>query len=232
MNHPKEIYVHCTATPEGRPVSVADIRKWHTSPPLNWSDIGYHRVVDLSGIAHNGRDLDRDGDVEEHVGAHAYGHNRGSLGIVYVGGIDAVTFKPKDTRTPEQRETLFQEVLGWMRKYGIPPEKVKGHYEVEPKKACPSFPMEPFRAELRARLGQTKPSHYDGAYPLVRYGSSGFDVLVLQNFLRRLVPGYAEDSGVFTSATGGAVIQFQQEHSLVPDGVVGKVTWRALLQSV
>ena len=28
----KYLVIHCTATPEGREVSSADIRKWHTSP--------------------------------------------------------------------------------------------------------------------------------------------------------------------------------------------------------
>ena len=27
------LVIHCTATPEGREVSAADIRRWHTSPP-------------------------------------------------------------------------------------------------------------------------------------------------------------------------------------------------------
>jgi hypothetical protein len=43
------IILHCTATPEGRDVSVEEIRGWHTSPPRNWSDIGYHYVILATG---------------------------------------------------------------------------------------------------------------------------------------------------------------------------------------
>jgi hypothetical protein len=44
------IILHCTATPEGRDVSVEEIRGWHTSPPRNWSDIGYHYVIPLDAV--------------------------------------------------------------------------------------------------------------------------------------------------------------------------------------
>lgn len=50
----EEIIVHCTATPEGRPVSVNTIRGWHIGQ--GWRDIGYHWVVLLDGaIAPGGR---------------------------------------------------------------------------------------------------------------------------------------------------------------------------------
>lgn len=38
------LVIHCTATPEGREVSAADIRRWHTSPPSEggrgWKQVG------------------------------------------------------------------------------------------------------------------------------------------------------------------------------------------------
>ena len=41
----------------------------------------------------------------EDRGAHTYGHNRTSIGIVIIGGLDSEG-KPKDTRTPEQKAAL------------------------------------------------------------------------------------------------------------------------------
>lgn len=145
-NNPKRIVVHCTATPPGRDVSAADIDRWHRDN--GWAGIGYHKVVRLDGSVENGRDPDQDGDVEEHIGAHAYGHNKDTLAIVYVGGVDA-DFRPLDTRTPVQRESLLLQVANWQRKFSIPMTDVVGHYELDPRKACPSFDMEAFRAELR-----------------------------------------------------------------------------------
>ncbi len=42
-----EIIVHCTATPEGKEYSVADIRRWHLK--RGFSDIGYRYGFHLDG---------------------------------------------------------------------------------------------------------------------------------------------------------------------------------------
>jgi hypothetical protein len=57
--------------------------------------------------------------------------------------------------------------------------------------------------------------------PLLKRGSTGDDVRRVQQLL--LVDGY------FGSVTETAVKDFQREHGLVVDGVVGNYTWRALL---
>ena len=41
----QKIIVHCTATPEGRNVSVDEIRRWHVKDN-GWSDIGYHWIIE------------------------------------------------------------------------------------------------------------------------------------------------------------------------------------------
>lgn len=158
MNRPRQIFIHCTATKEGWDHDAADIRAWHTAPPPRghgWSDIGYHRVIRLDGTNEIGRDTDHDGNAEEHVGAHAYGHNQDTLAVVYVGGCDK-TGKPKDTRTKAQREALFRQVEEWKEQFDIPTCKVFGHYEVDRGKACPSFNMDQFRSELMKRAAARK----------------------------------------------------------------------------
>ncbi|RUU80251.1 peptidoglycan-binding domain-containing protein, partial [Mesorhizobium sp. M7A.F.Ca.MR.362.00.0.0] len=47
----KELIWHCTATPEGREVSVKEIDAWHRA--RGWSGIGYHKVVYLDGSVHD-----------------------------------------------------------------------------------------------------------------------------------------------------------------------------------
>ena len=74
-----EIIVHCTATPEGRQVSVADVDSWHRRQGL--SSIGYHYLVGIDGAVGRGR-------PETAVGAHCRGHNACSIGVCYVGGCD------------------------------------------------------------------------------------------------------------------------------------------------
>lgn len=118
-----EIIIHCSATPEGRDVSVADIRQWHLQRGFN--DIGYHYVVYRDGSVHIGRAL-------RLVGAHCLGHNAHSIGICYIGGVDARTLKPKDTRTPEQKVAL-RKLIDELRTR-FPKARVLGHRDTSPDK--------------------------------------------------------------------------------------------------
>lgn len=129
----KYIIVHCTGTPEGRHVTVDDIRRWHTEPKPKgngWSDIGYHVVVYIDGSVHNGRNVDL-------IGAHCEGYNANSIGVVYVGGCDK-KMKPKDTRTGEQKKSLEKLLKDLRRMY--PNAKIVGHCDLDKKgKKCPCF---------------------------------------------------------------------------------------------
>jgi len=73
-----KIIVHCSATPEGRHVTVKDIDRWHRD--RGFSEIGYHHVIYLDGSIHPGR-------PEEKAGAHTVGHNTTSIGVCYIGGV-------------------------------------------------------------------------------------------------------------------------------------------------
>lgn len=122
------IVVHCTATPEGREVSVAEIDRWHRD--RGWKGIGYHKVIHLDGSISNGRSI-----AEQ--GAHAAGHNAHSIGVVYVGGVTAHDINiAKDTRTEEQKRSLEKLLRELSEKYPI--KKIIGHRDVAAK-ACPSF---------------------------------------------------------------------------------------------
>jgi N-acetylmuramoyl-L-alanine amidase len=120
---------HCTATPEGKEYSVDTIRQWHKQ--RGWKDIGYHFVVHLDGKVEAGRPVN-------FVGAHVQGHNTGSIGCVYVGGVDANDVnKAEDTRTAAQKTAMLKLTKLLVSKYpGI--KRIAGHNEFA-NKACPSF---------------------------------------------------------------------------------------------
>ena len=135
MRNINKIIVHCSATPEGKAFSVADIRRWHLQ--RGFSDIGYHFVVYLDGSVHVGRPLHKSG-------AHCIGQNKNSVGVCYIGGLAADGITPADTRTEAQKVAL-QKLLADL-KLRYPKALVLGHCELDYRKPhCPGFDA----AELR-----------------------------------------------------------------------------------
>jgi N-acetylmuramoyl-L-alanine amidase len=122
-----KIIVHCSATKEGFNYSVETIRSWHKM--RGWSDVGYHYIVHLDGSISYGRDINKSG-------AHVKGHNTGSIGVCYIGGVEADGKTPKDTRTPEQKESLLDliKTLKRLNSNAV----VYGHRDFS-SKACPSY---------------------------------------------------------------------------------------------
>lgn len=127
MREINEIIVHCSATPEGRDYTVADIDRWHKQK--GWNGIGYHYVIYRDGSVHIGRPVAQ-------IGAHCVGHNAQSIGVCYIGGCASDGKTSKDTRTPQQRETLRRLVADLQKQY--PGATVHGHREFA-NKACPCF---------------------------------------------------------------------------------------------
>ncbi len=130
-----EIIIHCSATPEGRHVTVSDIDSWHRA--RGFASIGYHYVIYLDGSVHPGRDVAQ-------IGAHCLGHNARSIGVCYVGGLAADCKTPKDTRTEAQKRALVTLLRDLRTRY--PSATIRSHRDFAPK-ACPSFDA---TAEYRA----------------------------------------------------------------------------------
>lgn len=141
------IAVHCTATPEGRDLTVEQIRNQHKAQ--GWADVGYHYIIYRDGTVHQGRDVNVSG-------AHVSGYNANSIGIAYVGGLEnrpGVAYsqlKAKDTRTEAQKASLLALLMDLRKLY--PKAVIQGHRDFSPDKNhdgvispdewvkdCPSF---------------------------------------------------------------------------------------------
>lgn len=135
------IIIHCSATRAGMDVRASDIDKWHKE--RGFAMIGYNYVIDLDGTVENGRPLTMDG-------AHCAGWNDHSIGICYVGGLDAFG-NAFDTRSVQQKKAMHELVQRLMMQY---PSiiRVIGHRDTSPDlngdgritpnewiKACPCF---------------------------------------------------------------------------------------------
>lgn len=127
MRKINKIIIHCSATPRQRHVEVRDIERWHRA--RGFRCVGYHYVVLLDGTIQQGRPLSQ-------TGAHCRGHNTGSIGVCYVGGLEADCKTPADTRTDAQKSALASLVASLRKAY--PAATVHGHCEFAAK-ACPCF---------------------------------------------------------------------------------------------
>ena len=121
-----EIIIHCSATKEGNKISAATIDRWHKD--RGWRCIGYHYVVRIDGSIEYGRPV-------QDIGAHVKGRNKHSIGVCYIGGLDA-DMEPKDTRKRDQKESLLYFLKTLKRLH--PDATIHGHREFA-NKACPCF---------------------------------------------------------------------------------------------
>lgn len=89
-------------------------------------------------------------------------------------------------------------------------------------------------------IGKYNLTQYDGdfvvveptvpveAKPVLKYGSRGDAVKSWQTFLTQGGYDCGPIDGVFGSRTKKAVMEYQRDHGLVADGIIGKKTWASL----
>lgn len=65
--------------------------------------------------------------------------------------------------------------------------------------------------------------------PVLRYGSTGIWVELLQSTLKKVGYYQGKVDGIFGPQTRSSVYWFQSQYGLVPDGVVGEKTWAKLM---
>lgn len=145
----KYLVIHCTATPEGREVTSAQIRQWHTAPTSKggrgWKQVGYTDLIHLDGKVERMVENNEDAWVDHwEITNGAKGYNAVSRHVVYAGGCDK-SMQPKDTRTAAQRAALEKYVKDFHAKH--PAVRIIGHNEVAAK-ACPSFDVQKWLKEI------------------------------------------------------------------------------------
>ncbi len=106
-----------------------------------WSGIGYNYFIEKDGTIVEGRGL--------HVGAHAYGYNRISIGICMTGDFDV------ETPTNAQLTSFLTLCGHFLRQYNLQPQDVLGHRELDGvTKSCPGLliNMEDLRKQVSEYL--------------------------------------------------------------------------------
>ena len=187
MRKINEVIIHCSATRPnwmqdmGGLGKVAEIRRWHVED-RNWSDIGYHYVIDRSGKVFDGR-------PEARVGAHVKGRNSNSIGICLIGGFGGSAGDIFDNHFTEEQEAALRKLIGQLQRRHTDITKISGHNQYSPK-ACPCFSVPAWLKEAPAP--KMKPS-VDADKPRALAQSKTVQASVVQG----------------ASAVGGAVAAFQ-----------------------
>jgi len=140
MNHLLLLFLHCAATPEGRPDKARKIVYFHTKIK-GWSRPGYSDIIELDGKLVNVKNWDQDdmvGQWEYTFGVHGSTlMNRNARHVCYIGGVKKDNINiPKDTRTKAQLKTM--ELYIKFNLLRNPKLVIAGHNQVQIK-GCPSF---------------------------------------------------------------------------------------------
>lgn len=146
----KFLVLHCTATPEGRPVTSAEIRRWHTDPVSRggrgWKQVGYTDMIHLDGRVERLVQNNEDANVDPwEITNGAKGYNSTSRHVVYVGGVARDGKTPRDTRTLGQLKAMEAYVKDFHLRF--PAVKIIGHNELAAK-ACPSFDVKKWLKQI------------------------------------------------------------------------------------
>ena len=151
--------------------------------------------------------------------------------------------------TPEAAAYLYGCVLylctELCRDYGIHPREIKCHSELhregrasnhadvnhwwgKPGTAWEPYTMPRLRHDVAEALGVDLMEGVNIMDTILKKGSSGPEVLELQEMLDSIGYACGTPDGVFGNLTAYAVKSFQRDNNLTVDGVVGPATWAAL----
>ena len=186
-------------------------------------------------------------------GAHAPGANRRSVGIEMTGRASQTAEQWADTESRSMLTRSARLCAELVRELDIPPVRLDfaavragapgicGHHDVTlafPDRGHghydpgPAFPWDAYMASVADELAKraTDPAPPIAPdLPTLRLGSTGEAVRLLQERLR--LHGFlATVDGSFGPATEAAVRRFQKSVALGVDGVVGAISWAALLE--
>lgn len=145
-----KIVFHCSATPDGRDVTIEDIDRMHRERWGQNSGCGYHFLIDIHGKVKKGRWSDTPGS---HAGPNKKigrkSSNPDTIAVVYAGGVDSKLRALKSGMNSLQRDTAVTLLWALKNGYGLKIEDIIGHNELPlVNKGCPCEPMD----ELRERI--------------------------------------------------------------------------------
>lgn len=229
MSNITDIVYHYSATYEDQDIREDGINQMHLA--RGWSGTGYHYVDTLAGVIEAGR------SPETRLGAHVGGHNRRKIGICVIGGLKRATGGNvgHDTRTREQIASQIKLTHELLARH--PQAKVRGHKDFKATQ-CPGYDAAAWWASVSgqgaAYTAAPAPATISApafSYHMVKRGSRGEQVRILQLALKALGYGVGRIDKDFGPKTEAAVRAFQRDAKVSVDGAVGPVTWAEIFKA-
>ena len=125
------IVIHYSATYPDQDITRATVDKWHRD--RGFREIGYHWFIRRDGTLEEGR-------AEGTLGAHVRGHNSGTIGICWAGGLERSSGPNTGVWNPTdaQEKTLIQLIRDIQKRHPDA-KRVIGHKDLVPTE-CPGLP--------------------------------------------------------------------------------------------
>lgn len=210
-NNPIKIILHHAAATN---CSIEDIHTWHLHN--GWSGCGYHYFIRKDGSIYKGR-------PETSLGAHCINYNSISIGICVEGNYMV------EHMALAQKNSLIELIKYLCGKYGI--KEIYGHGELN-STDCPgiNYPLDEIRREFMKDINCPY-KNYPGYLIKINANFKDNNVKIIQENL--IENGYSVGSygadGYFGTATFNAIKNFQRDNGLMVDGIVGRDTWKRLV---
>ena len=156
-----EFVVHWTETFKNQNITAEDVHEWHIDK--GYTGIGYHYIITRDGKLQRGRPLNLIGDH-----AQEFNHNRYSIGIAFVGGLNASTgtknpdrFLSSESFTRSQMDTftMFCEAFYTV----IPAGQAWGHSDVSISNKDPGFNVQKFVKTVFNKENVVKRGDFEGS---------------------------------------------------------------------
>ena len=145
----KLLVIHSTATPPGREVSAADIRRWHCAPiskgGRGWKQVGYTDMVHLDGTVERLVENNEDDVVDPWEITNGAKGITGQPGTSCTSAAWIATGRPR--RTPGRRSSGKPCKLCGTSIAASRSLRIVGHNELAAK-ACPSFDVQKWLKEI------------------------------------------------------------------------------------
>jgi N-acetylmuramoyl-L-alanine amidase len=160
LGHPERIVVHHAAGYRAATLSegkkrVREIQKLHQGPRRNWSDIGYHFLIDACGNIYQGRPFFEGTSLAQAprlaMGAHVLNQNSRKIGICLLGCFHPADQGCNDTPTASATASLRQLLQFLLMAYSVPASRIATHRDFLPT-SCPGDTLFALVDDLRTEL--------------------------------------------------------------------------------